>query len=552
MPYDSVSQLPDVFKNYSPEQRKYALRVLNGMLRENPDMDEGIAIATTHRMVKEKFNLERVEMTGTFSFVASIEKASVDADDQLNFVGQASSSVIDKTGDRVTEQAIQSMRNTGIIPLVTAGSHQEGEVSIVSRIGWCRPEITDDDLSVFRIAGQLKKSHPFAQTVYEDLLDDERRKTMKLSISGRLPEGAVKRSYDAQTGRAVSEINEVELQHVLLCSSNSALNQDTWISPSGAEKGMSDWTGMIFKAAETMGRQPEGQGLGPGSVCVCPECGNEQKHETGAPCYELECSKCGAKMARPETDKADVAEEKAEEGAEAMLESEDVEKGSFDESDEVNEGGVPVMDENQVSKARQGLAETLLTSLRGLLGISTEDEVVDENVERADAEENVEVAKVEDEPNIVDVLASLVEKIDSLGKRLDSVEKSEDEDKSDKADKSEASEESVEEAKGKSEDEIKEPVEKSDAKDEQAETAEDSDLGRIGESLGEIFKQLTKNKADQEEQEVRMNSLSNSVASLAKAGGVSTQVPQGTESGGNGDSGDVAHILTRHIKSVSS
>jgi len=546
----SIEQLPDGFKNYTDPQKRYALRVLNAMLRESPDMDEGIAIATTHRMVKEKFNLERVEMTGAFSFVASIEKASVDADDQLNFVGQASSSVIDKTGDRVTEQAIQSMRNTGIIPLVTAGSHQEGEVSIVSRIGWCRPEITDEDLSVFRIAGQLKKSHPFAQTVYEDLLDDERRKTMKLSISGRLPEGAVKRSYDAQTGRAVSEINEVELQHVLLCSSNSALNQDTWISPSGTEKGMSDWTGMIFKAAETMGRQPEGQGLGPGSVCVCPECGNEQKHETGAPCYELECSKCGAKMARPETDKADAVEVKAEKGAEAMPASEDVEKGSSDELDEVNEGGVPVMDENQVSKARQTLAETLLTSLRGLLGISTEDEVVDENVERADAEDNVE--KVEDEPNVVEVLASLVEKIDSLAERLDSVEKSEDEDKADKADKADVSEELVEEAKDNSEDEIKEPVEKSDAKDEQVETEEGSDLGRIGENLDAIFKQLTENKAAQAEQEGRMDTLSDTVASLAKAGGVSTQVPQGTESGGNGDSGDIAHILTQHIEAVSS
>ncbi len=41
-----------------------------------------------------------------------------------------------------------------------------------------------------------------------------------------------------------------------------------------------------------------GTGLGPGGTCVCPSCGATIPHQAGAPCYELACPKCGAKMAR--------------------------------------------------------------------------------------------------------------------------------------------------------------------------------------------------------------------------------------------------------------
>ena len=39
-------------------------------------------------------------------------------------------------------------------------------------------------------------------------------------------------------------------------------------------------------------------GLGPGGGCKCPACGTTAEHETGTPCYEMECPKCGEKMVR--------------------------------------------------------------------------------------------------------------------------------------------------------------------------------------------------------------------------------------------------------------
>ena len=41
-----------------------------------------------------------------------------------------------------------------------------------------------------------------------------------------------------------------------------------------------------------------GQGLGAGGECFCPKCGYRSEHQTGTPCYDLKCPKCGAQMTR--------------------------------------------------------------------------------------------------------------------------------------------------------------------------------------------------------------------------------------------------------------
>ncbi len=48
------------------------------------------------------------------------------------------------------------------------------------------------------------------------------------------------------------------------------------------------------------GRERTGFGLGPEGKCVCTECGYEEIHENGKPCYKKSCPKCGAKMIRKE------------------------------------------------------------------------------------------------------------------------------------------------------------------------------------------------------------------------------------------------------------
>jgi DNA-directed RNA polymerase subunit RPC12/RpoP len=39
-------------------------------------------------------------------------------------------------------------------------------------------------------------------------------------------------------------------------------------------------------------------GAGPGGACVCPGCGERVTHQQGAPCYSINCPKCGTKMMR--------------------------------------------------------------------------------------------------------------------------------------------------------------------------------------------------------------------------------------------------------------
>ena len=41
-----------------------------------------------------------------------------------------------------------------------------------------------------------------------------------------------------------------------------------------------------------------GSSLGPGGTCYCPNCGATASHQIGTPCYQVNCPKCGTKMAR--------------------------------------------------------------------------------------------------------------------------------------------------------------------------------------------------------------------------------------------------------------
>jgi len=42
----------------------------------------------------------------------------------------------------------------------------------------------------------------------------------------------------------------------------------------------------------------QAKGKGPEGYCVCPKCGYKEKHQTGTPCYQKKCPKCGTLMTR--------------------------------------------------------------------------------------------------------------------------------------------------------------------------------------------------------------------------------------------------------------
>ena len=39
-------------------------------------------------------------------------------------------------------------------------------------------------------------------------------------------------------------------------------------------------------------------GAGPAGYCVCPACGSKVAHQTGTPCYQINCPECSRPMAR--------------------------------------------------------------------------------------------------------------------------------------------------------------------------------------------------------------------------------------------------------------
>jgi PHP family Zn ribbon phosphoesterase len=62
--------------------------------------------------------------------------------------------------------------------------------------------------------------------------------------------------------------------------------------------------GQRTPTAEGRGRnQGDAPGSGPGGICICPKCKTEVSHETGVPCNERKCPKCGATMTRKITEK---------------------------------------------------------------------------------------------------------------------------------------------------------------------------------------------------------------------------------------------------------
>jgi len=60
--------------------------------------------------------------------------------------------------------------------------------------------------------------------------------------------------------------------------------------------------GVYRMVGPSRGRGRGGMGgplaAGPGSFCICPDCGCRVPHQTGIPCYKMKCKNCGSRMVR--------------------------------------------------------------------------------------------------------------------------------------------------------------------------------------------------------------------------------------------------------------
>jgi uncharacterized protein len=64
-------------------------------------------------------------------------------------------------------------------------------------------------------------------------------------------------------------------------------------------KNRNGWRNRVLDEIARIGRNRGNKaGAGPNGFCVCPNCGNEETHQVGIPCYRRICSKCGTKMRR--------------------------------------------------------------------------------------------------------------------------------------------------------------------------------------------------------------------------------------------------------------
>ena len=176
-----------------------------------------------------------------FEFTVPIFKAAEGAEGQWRFEGRASTTAIDRQGERMSETAIQGFKEQMFVPLCYGDDHKGAVVNVMSEIG--KIDAVGGDAQTFEISGEIDKTHPYAEFLYSKLQNGQNPADWKLSVGGRIPETGKRLEWDSDAGAHVTVIDEFMLDHVFLCRGNAAVNQDTVI------RGKGDWGDEVFKAA---------------------------------------------------------------------------------------------------------------------------------------------------------------------------------------------------------------------------------------------------------------------------------------------------------------
>lgn len=337
-------------------------------------------------------------LSNNFGFSVPIFKA----DGDWRFAGRASTTSIDRQGERISEKAIEGFKEQLGVALCMGDDHKTAVTSVASEVGMI--DTVGGGTNEFDIAGPIFKEHPYGNFVYSRLSNPDSPPNWKLSIGGKIPDGGKRMEWDADAGMYVSVIDSIILDHVFLCRGNTAVNQDTWI-----EGKSEDWGDAIFKAASEIIIDTEDN----------QDLSSSRKAEDN-----LEADLMPDEVTPvPET----VGDEKVSVGTLASLV--DVVKGLLMKSDEpvVEETPeeVPVAEKTeeptpeyvtaaQMSEAIDGLKSSLIEMLQGMLTEKSEEVVVEETTEEVVEEAPVEEKSEETDPDVVTVSKSEYDKLSSL------------------------------------------------------------------------------------------------------------------------------------------
>jgi len=155
---------------------------------------------------------------GRFDVTMPLAKVWESEDGELWFEGVASSTSLDRQQERMTPNAIRKMAaQTGLdlLPSHSAGPLEE--------LGTVEEAWADNDR--FRVSGRLDRSNPRSQRLFEKVRAGRR---YGLSVGGRVTKAFWR--FDAEVGRQVRHIDDVELDHVAVCRPEAAANPDTYLA----------------------------------------------------------------------------------------------------------------------------------------------------------------------------------------------------------------------------------------------------------------------------------------------------------------------------------
>jgi len=190
----------------------------------------------------------------------------------LRFRGVAATGDIDTQGERIGKVALDLFKSSGVgRPLCAAGSHKEAMVNplvVVGKIDECGGEDGE-----FGIAGEFDDTHPYYGTLCKAFTNDTWPAGLKLSVGGEL----LKRHNEWSGGKMVSIIDEMTLDHVLLCRADAAINQGTSI---GADGKCATLAEVVFKANSDW---PDDDAAKENDLELPPSPSDEGKAQEGGP-----------------------------------------------------------------------------------------------------------------------------------------------------------------------------------------------------------------------------------------------------------------------------